>query len=153
MNAALYWIVWISLGLFALGELGKRHARSWAWPASAIGLALLTIHIVIAMSVRHHWSHDAAIAATAGQTQAVYGLNWGGGLYVNYVYVAVWSIYLAVWHSVPSRALPSRTLMRVFRVFFLIVIVNAAIIFAGGWRRLVGVFIVGALLVAWRRRS
>lgn len=154
----MYWTVWLALALFAGGEVGKRsraaHGHPWAWPCSALGALLLVIHIVLAMAVRHGWSHAAAIASTASQTKAVFGIDWGGGLYVNYVFVAVWTAELLWWRLAPSRyELRRPALMWVSRVFYLIVIANAAVIFAAGWRRILGAAIVAALLVAWGRRD
>jgi hypothetical protein len=31
-----------------------------------------------------------AVLETARQTDAVYGVSWGGGVYVNYLFVAAW---------------------------------------------------------------
>jgi len=104
VNAALYWIVWISLSFFALGEAGRRSARTWAKPVSIAGLLLLAVHIVMAMGVRHGWSHAAAITATARQTSVVYGLDWGGGVYVNYLFVAVWLATFVSWRGNRRRA-------------------------------------------------
>ena len=109
MDAALYWTIWIALTLFAAGEAGKRISRDgrvparWAWPVSAAGAALLIVHIAIAMGARHGWSHAAAWSATAQQTASVYGLAWGGGVYVNYAFVALWLIELWQWHRSPER--------------------------------------------------
>src|SRR5207244_1685286 len=63
-----------------------RTAR-WLWTA---GYVALVIHVFCAFQFFHHWSHAAAYAATARQTEQVVGLNWGGGLYVNYAFMAVW---------------------------------------------------------------
>ena len=156
MDAALYWTIWIALALFAAGELGKRgvpHAGAsaqWSWPASAAGLALLIVHNVIAMGARHGWSHDAAWSATADQTAARFGLAWGGGLYFNYAFGALWLIEL--WRSRPARSVGPGwppALTAAVRCFYLVMIINAAIVFAGGLRRWFGVLIVAALVVSW----
>jgi hypothetical protein len=141
VNALLYLTVWISLSLFALAELARdRTSASWPRAVSAAGLALMIVHILIAMDIRHGWRHDAAVAATAQQTERIYGVAWGWGIYVNYLFVVIWGL------AVPGFW------VRVARVFFLIVIANAAIVFAVGWRRVLGVAIVGVLAFAWSRR-
>ena len=156
----MYWTVWLALGLFAIGELGKR-AQSprraeprWAWRCSALGVLLMLTHIMLAMALRHGWSHAAAMAATARQTQAVFGLDWGGGVYVNYLFVAAWTAELVVWRLAPARhASRGPALTWLLRAFYLIVIANAGIVFAVGWRRMAGAAIVALLLMAWRPRS
>jgi len=156
VDLALYWTIWIALVLFAAGEAGKRtlaggRAASWAWPASAIGAAIAVAHVVIAMGARHGWSHDAAVAATARQTSAVYGLDWGGGVFVNYAFVVLWIVELWKWRRAPERSvsLPD-ALTWLARAFFFVVIVNAGIVFAGGLRRIAGAVIVLSLVASWR---
>lgn len=156
MNTALYGTIWISLVLFTLAEAGKRgiHAgrtpRAWAWPASLAGVSIGVAHVAIAMDVRYHWDHAALVAATARQTTAVFGLNWGGGAYLNYVFLAIWAVELAWWRVSPSRyASRPRAVTWLIRAFFFVMILNAAVIFAGGWRRALGAVIVAGILAAW----
>ena len=157
MDALLYLTVWISLGLFALAEFARdRTAASWPRAVSATGLALMIVHIFIAMGMRHSWQHDAAVAATAQQTEQVFGVAWGWGIYINYLFVVVWGLAVPgfLGSGVPGFGVPRVPgfWVRVARVFFLIVIANAAIVFAVGWRRVLGVAIVGVLAFAWSQR-
>ena len=39
---------------------------------------------------------------TARQTAAVYGVAWGGGVYVNYLFVGVWLAELLWWRVDPA---------------------------------------------------
>lgn len=153
MSSALYVTIWTSLALFVAGEFGKGAVLpGWAWRSSAVGALLMLAHILISMSSVHGWSHASAIAATAIQTGAVYGLNWGGGMYVNYLFITVWLAELAVWRLAPARyAARSPGIKWTLRAFYFIVIANAAVVFAGGWRRVLGAGLIAALLVAWRR--
>src|ERR1700752_1372958 len=88
--------IWLALAGLVAGEAGKTRGRRsgreprWAWPASCTGLVALVAHMLVAMGARHGWSHEAALAETARQTAAVYGLDWGGGLYVNYLFAGLW---------------------------------------------------------------
>ena len=151
MDALLYLTVWISLSLFALAELARgRTVRGWPRAVSAAGLALMIVHILIAMGARHDWQHTSAMAATAQQTREVYGVAWGGGVYVNYVFTIVWGLWL-----VPGcqGARAPRFWGQIARGLFLIVIGNAAVVFAAGWRRWLGVAIVVVLALAWFRRD
>lgn len=159
MDAALYWTIWIALALFALGETGKRGlaagrgAASWAWPVSAIGAAMGAIHLLMAMGTRHAWSHESAMIATALQTEAVYGLRWGGGVFVNYAFVGAWIAELAVWRMAPARYASAGRALFWLRACYFVIIVNAAVIFAGGWRRAIGGVIVLVLAMSWAGRS
>ena len=157
MNAALYWTIWIALALFAAGEAGKRALRAGrrssplAWFGCAAGLALAVVHTVLAFGVRHGWSHEAAWQSTARQTAAIYGLDWGGGLYVNYAFLGAWAWEVVGWRRSPaSFARQPVWLVRSLQLFYLVVILNAAVVFAGGARRIAGALLVLALLWIWR---
>src|SRR5258707_4655980 len=58
----------------------------YAWTA---GFLFYLVHVLAAFSAYHHWSHDAAYRETARQTDELFGIDWGGGLYFNYVFTAV----------------------------------------------------------------
>ena len=157
--AALYTTIWLSLLLFCAGEAGRwtggergRTPAKWAWWAYAAGAALCVVHIVVAMAVAHGWSHASAVEATARQTAAVYGLDWGGGVFVNYLFVAVWLLEAWRWRSRgPGRRVDAITWAA--RILFLIVIVNGAVVFASSARRIAGAAIVAVLLWIYFRRG
>jgi hypothetical protein len=151
--AALYATIWASLLLLCVAETGRRRAAAgspapWAWPAFAAGAALCAIHVAIAMGVTHGWSHASAIAATARQTNAVYGLDWGGGVYANYVFAAVWCAEAWRWRAAGPRDRGARVWP--VRIFFLVMILNAAVIFVSGPRRFAGAALLVWLLRVWR---
>ena len=153
MNALLYWMVWLSLVAFAAGELAKSRGYVGAWSISATGAILLAAHIVVAMAVRHGWSHALAVEATARQTSDVFGLNWGGGVYVNYVFAVVWIAELFVWRQWPEGyALQPLWIKWSLRAFYAVIIVSAAVIFATGWRRWMGAAILAGLAISWIAR-
>jgi hypothetical protein len=107
--------------------------------------------MAIALDVRHGWSHQSALEATARQTAAVYGIEWGGGVYVNYLFVIIWLAEAWWWRMDPkSYARKSPVLAWTLRAFYFIVIVNAAIVFAGPARRIAGAILVTCLIWAWR---
>jgi hypothetical protein len=160
VDTALYGTIWIALCLFCAGEAGRRHgdvgglAAPWAWWAFSLGALLCAIHVVIAMSVTYGWNHGAAAAATARQTMAVYGLNWGGGVYVNYVFVGVWWLDAWMWCRNLSRNRRRAHLVTwTTRIFFIVIILNAAVIFVTGARRIAGMLIVLWLGWIWRPQA
>ena len=156
----LYGTIWVALLLFVVGQLGQRTiaaggptcaCTSWLWFAGAI---VCSIHIIVALAVRHGWSHQSSIEATAAQTAAVYGLHWGGGVYFNYLFAGLW-LAESVWWSINPGSFVSRPPAAVFivRAFYLLIIVNAAIVFAAPSRRFAGAVLVLGLLWAWRPRA
>jgi hypothetical protein len=115
-----------------------------------IGAVLATIHSAAAFKVFHGWSHDAALVATARQTLAVTGIDWGGGLYFNYAFVGVW-LADALWWWIAPRSHESRppVIGAVVRGFLFFMFLNGAVIFADGWMRVLGILSVGLVSIAW----
>jgi hypothetical protein len=147
MSALLYVAIWIALALLAVAELARANpSRRWARGASLLGWLLLVAHVLLALHVAHGWRHGSALEATARQTREVYGLDWGGGLYLNYAFLALWACELGRWNATPSAA--RRWL---WRGAVLLLVANGAIVFAVGWRRALGGLITLALLGAWMR--
>jgi len=171
VTIALYATIWIAVGLFTIGELGPDDGpkvpgsqgarvrrfqgpkvRRWAWRASLAGLTLATVHVVIALGHVHGWSHGASVAATARQTRAIFGLDWGGGVYVNYAFLLVWALEL--WRrrralSPPNPGTLGPWVRGTLRVAAFVILFNAAIVFAVGWRRALGAALMIVLLWAW----
>jgi hypothetical protein len=156
-EAVLFATIWLSVALFVAGEIGKRRSllagaqRLTAWRLWAAGAVLCFVHIILAMALRHRWSHQSAIDATAEQTLRVYGVHWGGGVYVNYLFLATWAGELLWWrldpHGYFHRPLAVTWLVR---SFYLTILANAAIVFAAPGRRLAGLGLLAILIWAWR---
>ena len=149
--------IWIALALFVAGEFEPRTSRSLQPVARCLfllGALICVAHIVLTMSHVHGWSHAAAMDTTAAQTNAIYGVRWGGGVYVNYVFAAVW-IADAVQRLVApaSFARRSRALVWTLRAFYFVIIVNAAVIFAAPGRRWLGMVICVSLAIAWAGKA
>ncbi len=154
-EALLSVTIWLAILLFVAGDIGKRRAQlsaaraSWGWRLWGAGAILCAAHMVLAFAVRHGWSHRAALDATALETQAVYGVAWGAGLYVNYVFLAAWLAEAVWWRAAPgSYFARSRRVTWMLRVFYFIVLVNASVIFATRW--ILGTVLMGLLLWSWR---
>ena len=94
-------------------------------------------------------SRASAVAVTARQTKAVYGLDWGGGVFANYAFVAVWAFDAWRWRAGLDRH-GSDPLTWPIRIFFLVMIANGAIVFVTGPRWMIGAAIVVTLLWVWR---
>ena len=88
--------------LFAAGETGKRRDAPLGVVGWLAGVLLLAVHIAMAMAIVHGWSHASAVAATARATNAVFGVDWGGGVYANYLFLIVWAAETAWWRASPA---------------------------------------------------
>jgi hypothetical protein len=149
----LYGSAWASLLAWTASEWAGSSAREGlarlAWSA---GAALLVAHTALAFQLRHGWSHAAALRDTALQTEAVTGLDWGGGLYVNYAFAALWVVEAAWWWVAPlGFRRCSRLHRRLVRAFFLVMFANGAIVFARGPVRVIGTLAIVTVLWAWYR--
>lgn len=124
--------------------------EGWAPHVFLLGALVCAAHFAAAMHWHHAWSHARAVAFTAEQTNAVYGLRWGGGFWINYLFLAVWLADAMWWLAHPKEALaPASRVRWSLRVFYAIVIVNAAIVFTTGVARVAGAILGGTLLVFW----
>ena len=152
---ALYLTIWIALILFAAGETGRVFRRPdgssppWAWWAFALGLLFALIHTVIAFDVVHNWVHEDAVRSTAMQTEAVFGIAAGWGVYVNYLFFAVWLADSWWWRIERAPYTRPTVVTWTLRVFYMVMIFNGAVVFASGIRRLLGILIVSWLARLW----
>lgn len=149
---------WLALTLYVASEVargpgrrGVSHRLAVCW-LSSLGCAALLGHILCAFEFHHHWSHAAAYADTARQTAALTGWNWGGGLYVNYAFAAVWVGEVArLWLTrtwIDGRVGWGTWLVR---GFFLFMFLNGAVIFVAGPARWFGLLGCLTLAVWWWR--
>jgi hypothetical protein len=151
--------IWISIGAYAAGAItfalsSTRQNRDAAarllW---TIACAALLSHVVFAFQTYHGWSHTAAYIDTARQTRDVVGLNWGSGLYVNYVLVFGWVADLTWWRlsGLDSYRRRPRLLVIAWHTFLFFIIFNSTVIFKSGVARWVGLLVCVGLCLAWWR--
>jgi hypothetical protein len=92
-SAAIYVIaIWLLLE-------GKRRACRLWWMAALI---LHLVHVYCAFEYFYAWSHTIAYRETARETLQLFGLNFGGGLYLNYAFTVLWSADCAWWWANPE---------------------------------------------------
>ena len=140
--------------LYTAGEYGRtrEQPRPWARPIWLLGAACYLAHVAAAFDTHHGWSHAAAYAYTAAQTDALLGIDWGGGLWFNYAFTLIWVSEAVWWQALPesyARRYPAWT--HAVRGAFMFMIVNGAVVFVSGPRRLLGIAVVIALTLIWRR--
>lgn len=140
--------VWLALTAAMAGALKPACARM-AWTA---GGALLLAHIACAYQFYHHWSHRAAYIETARQTQALTGLAWGGGLYINYLLAAAWMAEIAWWWLAPdSYTRRPQCITWSWRGFYLFMAFNGAVVFVSGPLRWLGLLLCLGTGYGWWR--
>jgi len=71
---------------------GQTAGRRWQRLCWTAGWALLVLHTLFVFHLVHGWSHHVAYVHTAERTQAVLGIDWGGGLWFNYAAIVIWGI-------------------------------------------------------------
>jgi hypothetical protein len=148
--------IWLALGGAALGVGLQFAARThpqqqtrarWAWTIG--GLSMLA-HVACAYHFYHGWSQVSAYQETARQTAEVFNLNWGGGIYVNYVFVAFWLLdVLWWWRGVDAYNQRPRAWVWVWQSFFLFIVFNATVVFKGGAQRWIGLALCVAMAAVW----
>ena len=100
--------------------------RQWAASrvTSTLGLVIYLVHVGFAFQFFYGWSHSTAYRETARQTEELFGVQWGGGLYLNYLFTILWSADCALsWRS--------RSMMRarvVIHAFLAFMVLNATVV-------------------------
>lgn len=145
-EVAVFWTIAAAVVCWALGEALR--SRAW-WTAGAL---LACIHSLAAFGVFYGWSHETARVMTTRQTAALTGVQFDGGIFVNYLFLAVWAAD-ACWSWMRASSYERRpaVVSMAIRGFLFFIIVNGAIVFADGWARVVGMASVSVVLVTWLR--
>jgi hypothetical protein len=148
------WSVRVACVLYAAALAAwLTHKPSRARALWTLGLLAFLSHVAAAFSSYHGWSHRAAYEATASRTGEMFGVYWGGGLYFNYVFAAVWTADVG-WMWLDGRSYKQRPkwVSAVIHTFLAFMFLNGAIVFASGWIRWVAVAMMVALGVLLMKR-
>jgi len=140
-----------TLGLRLLNSSSS--AARWLW---TVGFVLLIAHTIAVFGVYHHWSHAEALEHTARRTAELTNWNWGGGLYFNYAFLALWGFDVLWWWKRPASYLRrSRWIEFLIQGYLAFIAVNATIVFAAGTVRWTAttILIALALLTATSHES
>ena len=171
-DVLLHGTVWTAMAAWAAAEacraLGPRSPRDGGVPATkavhgrparsrpdaprmlwTIGALSLAAHLTAAMQFRHGWSHAAAVAETARQTEAKFGVNWGGGVWFNYAMILLWTADAVCSWAAPTLHDRSRTWRRSVHGFFLFMWFNGAVVFPTGAVRGSGAIACAVVVAAW----
>lgn len=139
--------------IFALSPSPRRRAR---WDSAArvvwtIACASLIAHFICAFQFYHGWSHQAAYRDTAQRTQELFGLNWGGGLFINYALLIAWMVDITWWWLSGLDAYRKRPwpLVALWHGFLIFIIFNATVVFGEGIVRWLGFAICLLWTLTW----
>jgi hypothetical protein len=149
--------IWLAIVAYAIGSAVFVFARSrprWlsltlaAW---TIGCISLIAHFICAFHFYHNWSHELAYRDTARQTEEIVGLNWGGGLFINYAVLVGWIVDIGWWWLSGINSYLSRRwrLVLLWHAFLVFIIFNATVVFDSGIVRWAGLAISLCLVVSW----
>jgi len=144
--------IWVSIAGYAIGSVlfaisySRRRRAEWESATRVvwtIACASLIAHFISAFQFYHGWSHAAAYEDTARQTHELFGLNWGGGLFINYALLIAWMIDIAWWwrdglNSYRQRPWP---LVIAWHGLLIFIIFNATVVFGDGIVRWIGLVI------------
>ena len=143
----------VSIRLTAKPDRCRLSRARWLWTA---GLVAYLAHVACAFHFYHDWSHDAAYAATAAETEEVFGLRWGGGLYVNYFFSCLWGLDVGwSWIRPDGYRARSRWVQSAVYGFMAFMAFQAVVVFEAGVVRWVGLGCTTMFVVFWflRRRT
>ena len=156
--------IWVSIVGYVVGSVvfafsrrrtpSSRGIARWDSPARAVwtvACASLIAHFICAFQFHHGWSHAAAYRDTARQTGEVFGLNWGGGLFVNYALLIAWMVDIGWWWQGGLDSYRQRPwfLVAAWHGFLVFIIFNATVVFGHGVVRWVGLVISLVLTLTW----
>src|SRR2546425_170639 len=147
--------VWLALSLYVAGEIEKTARRPCESGAvgrwlNSVGCTAFLAHVASAFQFYHDWSHSAAYADTARQTEELFGWNWGGGIYFNYLFALLWIGDVAwAWVKPTGYLARPKWTIRIVRTFLWFMMLNGAVVFARGAVRGYGLILCLALVVCW----
>lgn len=121
-----------------------KRAALWMWTA---GFGLFLAHVICAFHFYHAWSHFAAYEHTARETAVAVGIDWGGGLYFNYLFIGVWMGDVAAWWRRGDEYMERRKVYWVVQTIFAFMIVNATIVFGPPFWKWVACAVAASLLL------
>jgi hypothetical protein len=113
----------------------------------------LLVHVGCAFRFYHHGSHAEAYADTARKTARTTGLDWGGGIYFNYLLMLWWGLDVAWWWTAPSRyVMRPQWIGGALHGFLAFMAFNATVVFEAGPIRWAGTAACALIAAVWTRR-
>lgn len=152
--------IWIAIGGYVTSAaiyLRWRESAIWQsqarW-ASTVGCAALVLHTISAFHFYHDWSQASAYREVERQTAEVTGSAFGGGLFVNYAFLALWMAEVVWWwRGLETYRQRHRLITAAWHGLFIFMLFNATVVFKTGWVRWLGAGLCAVLFLLWLRGS
>lgn len=139
----------VSLWLRMSRQGAKSHMR-WSRLFWTAGFFAFVLHVALAFHFYHHWSHRAAIEATAKETLETVGCDSGSGLYANYLFAIVWGVDVAWWWFRPENyEHRGRATEWTIQSWLAFIAFNATVVFGNGAVRWFGMLVTMLLIGRW----
>ncbi len=146
-----FWTIRGAAALYVVSIIAwiRRRDRS-ARLTWTLAYLLYLVHVGCAFNFYHHWSHSAAYEDTSRRTAQLLGMSWGGGLYFNYIFTAVWIIdVIWWWRGVALYRSRPQWMHASIHTFFAFMFFNATVVFATGPVRWLGLVATATLGFIW----
>ncbi|WP_182865913.1 hypothetical protein [Stieleria mannarensis] len=145
--------VWLALAGWFVGSFARRRDAGVGNPtwqtvycfAWLFGSVMIAFHILASYGLAYGWSHEAAIEATAEESEQVTGIRAGWGVYVNFAFAAVWLGYSTAM-AISGRRWPG--IDPIVFWFTAAIIVSATIVFETGAVRWISVAGIIGLMIS-----
>jgi hypothetical protein len=150
------WTVRVAMALYVVSLASRRRFPTWSRVAWTVGCVAYLLHVACAFEYYHHWSNAEAYEATARQSADVVGLDWGGGLYINYAFTFLWLADVGWWWiDMEGYLARPRLIEWVVQGFLGFIAFNATVVFATGFSRWFGsaASVLLAVILIYRHHS
>lgn len=113
--------------------LDEEHTEPLQRTLWSLACLLTWAHVLLAFHTHHHWSHAEAYEHTATETARKVGLNWGGGIWFNYLFLALWSVDAIWWWCRPeSYQARAGWISIALHAYLAFIAFNATVVFEAG---------------------
>jgi hypothetical protein len=137
----VFYLLRVAADLLIADPVRRDRWGRWAW---TVGCAIYLLHVVFAFQFLHHWSHAAAVEHAARRTFEVVGFEFGGGIYVNYLFTLFWVADVALWWrwSLAGKSVAPLYYWTVQAIFGFMML-NATVVFGPAfWKWVAGLTLV-----------
>jgi formate hydrogenlyase subunit 3/multisubunit Na+/H+ antiporter MnhD subunit len=152
------WVVRTSVQVALVGYLAgpaslalerDDRARALLRAIWTVGFVAFVVHVLAAFDAFYAWSHAVAFADVARQSAERFGFDSGSGLYLNYLFLALWGADAAWWWWRPqSHAARPAALSALIHGFLFFIVFNGTVVFASGFSRWLGLVATAAWIVS-----
>ncbi len=149
----IVWSIRCSLVLLVATLMAWLLKRAESRPGLAVrvmwtlSFLFFVLHVAASFHFVHHWSHREAYLATAKETGELMGVEFGEGVYFNYLFLAAWASHLwFTWFPAPANNLFVRTAQQIFLLYMSFIAFNGVVVFKSGWLRTIGIVATVALV-------